>query len=179
MVMAPVTMLFRDLDRDSDPARADKLAKLMLIASKDWQQEDGGWDISVKRDYTPWIELALDSYEKSAMPKSDPIHEAIAERGRRTEQWLRSIDRPVSEKTEELAAWLVYEHRRGNKNREELLLKELLARQRDDGMWGITVKSDHGHYLITGYVLFSLTSIGLDPSHPVVRRTQRVLLDGQ
>jgi hypothetical protein len=41
-----------------------------------------------------------------------------------------------------LAAWLVYEHRCGNKDREELLLKELLGRQRDDGMWGMTVKSD-------------------------------------
>ena len=73
---------------------------------------------------------------------------------------------------------LVYEHRRGNKDREELLLKELLGRQRDDGMWGMTVKSDWGHYLVTGSVLFSLTTIGMDTSHMVVRRTQRVLLAG-
>ena len=85
MVMAPVTMLFRDLDRDANPARAENLAKLMQIAGKDWQQVDGSWDISVKLDYTPWIALALESYEKSAMPKDDPIHAAIAERGRRTD----------------------------------------------------------------------------------------------
>jgi hypothetical protein len=179
MVLAPITMLFRDLDRDTNPARAANLAKLMQIAGKDWQKDDGSWETSVKFDYRPWIALALESFEKSAMPKDDPIHKAIAERGRRTEVLLQSIERPVSEKSEELAGWLVYEHRRGNKDRKELLLKELLSRQRDDGMWGITIESDHGHYLVTGSVLFALTSIGLDTGHPVVRQAQRILLDGQ
>ena len=84
MVLAPITMLFRDLERDTDPRRADGLAKLMQIAGKDWQKEDGSWETSVKFDYRPWIALALESYQKSDMPKDDPIHEAIAERGRRT-----------------------------------------------------------------------------------------------
>lgn len=179
MVLAPITMLFRDLDRDTDPARAANLAKLMQIAGNDWQKEDGSWETSVGFDYRPWIAQALESFEKSAMPKDDPIHKAIAERGRRTEALLQNTERPVSEKSEELAGWLVYEHRRGNKARRELLLTELLSRQRDDGMWGITVKSLHGHYLVTGSVLFALTTIGFDTSHPAVRRTQRVLLDGQ
>lgn len=179
MVLAPITMLFRDLDRDVNPGRAQNLAKLMQVAGQDWQKDDGSWETSVKFDYRPWIALALESYQKSAMPKDDPIHVAIAERGRRTEALLQNIERPVSEKTEELAGWLVYEHRRGNEERKLLLLKELLSRQRDDGMWGITVKSDWGHYLVTGSVLFALTTIGMDTSHPVVRQTQRVLLDGQ
>ena len=179
MVLVPITMLFRDLDRDTNPIRAENLAKLALIAGEDWQKEDGSWETSVRFDYRPWIALALESYEKSAMAKDDPIHRAIADRGRRTEKLLQSIARPVSEKTEELAGWLVYEQRRGNKQREELLLKELLGRRRNDGMWGITAKSDHGHYLVTGAVLFALTTIGMDTSHAVVRQTQRVLLDGQ
>lgn len=179
MVLAPITMLFRDLERDTDPDRAENLAKLMQVAWKDWQKEDGSWETSVGFDYRPWIAMALESYQKSGMPKDDPIHAAIIERGRRTEALLDSIERPVSEITEELAGWLIYEHRRGNEERKRLLLKELLDRRRDDRMWGIKVKSDYGHYLVTGSVLFALTTIGMDTSDPVVRETQRVLLDGQ
>jgi hypothetical protein len=179
MVLAPITMLFRDLDRDTDPTRVENLARIMQIAGKDWQKEDGSWETSVGFDYRPWIALALESYQKSDMPKDDSIHAAIADRGRQTEALLQSIERPVSEISEELAGWLVYEHRRGNEERKQLLLKELLSRRRDDGMWGIKVKSEYGHYLVTGSVLFALTTIGMDTSDPVVRETQRVLLDGQ
>lgn len=78
MVLAPITMLFRDLDRDTDPARVENLARIMQIAGKDWQKEDGSWETSVGFDYRPWIALALESYQKSDMPKDDPIHVACA-----------------------------------------------------------------------------------------------------
>lgn len=42
-------------------------------------------EISVEFDYRLWIALTLKSYQNSEMPKDDPVHAAIAERGRRTE----------------------------------------------------------------------------------------------
>jgi len=45
------------------------------------------------------------------MPKDDPVHADITERGRRTEGLLQSIERPASEISEELDSWLVHEHR--------------------------------------------------------------------
>ena len=46
-------------------------------------------------------------------------------------------------------------------------------------MWGITVESEKGHQLVTATVLFALASSGCDTTHPVVARTQRLILDNQ
>ena len=59
-------------------------------------------EIAVKFDYRLWIALTLKSYQNSELPKDDPVHATIAERGRRTEALLQSIEWPVSEIPEEL-----------------------------------------------------------------------------
>ncbi|MBM80391.1 MAG: hypothetical protein CMJ78_07330 [Planctomycetaceae bacterium] len=179
MVGVPFTLLFRDLDGDQDAKRAESFGKLMQIAGKDWQHDDGSWDIKVKMDYTPWLALALESYEASDMPLSDDVRKEIPDRRMRTEQLIKTTERPIPRITEDLAAWLVYEHRRKNTTQVDKLLTELWARRRDDGLWGITKKSESGHQLITATVLFALTSVGLDTSHHVVRETQLLLLDKQ
>lgn len=179
MVGAPFTLLFRDLDGDQKQPRAKNFGKLMQIAGKDWHHEDGSWDIKVKLDYTPWITMALESYEKSDMPLSEEVRKEIKERRERTEKWIDSKEHPFPEITEDLAAWLVYETHRKNKKRSEKLLTELLNRQRDDGLWGITIESEKGHQLVTATVLFALVSSGFDTTHPVVARTQRLILDNQ
>ena len=179
MLGAPLTMAFRDTASDLDQARAEKFGKLMQIAINDWHQEDGNWDIKVGLDYQPWIALALESFEASKWPISDEVRSEIAERGKRTEAWMLNTEHPMPEKTEDIAAWLVYEHHRGRSDRVSEFVDELKKRQRDDGLWGITVESETGHQLVTGAVLFALTSIGRDTSDPLVAQVQRLLLDLQ
>lgn len=179
MLGAPLTMLFRDPRADSDPTRAAKFGQLMQIAGKDWQLDDGSWDIKVGLDYQPWIALGLESFEQSELPLSDEVRAEFASRRARTEDWMQRTEHPLPQKTEDLAAWLIYEHRRNRTARVKALLTELRQRQRDDGLWGITPKSESGHQLVTGAVLFSLTSIGRGTDDPLVAQVQRLLLDLQ
>lgn len=179
MLGAPLTMAFRDTASDLDQKRAEKFGKLMQIAIKDWHQDDGNWDIKVGLDYQPWIALALESFEESKMALDDEVRSEIAERRKRTEAWMQNTQHPMPEKTEDIAAWLVYEHCRGRSDRVNELLAELKERQREDGLWGMTVESESGHQLVTGAVLFALTSIGRDASDPLVATVQRALVDLQ
>ena len=180
MLGAPLTMFYRDTDADTQGKRAKMLGRLMQIAGKDWQHEDGSWDIAkVGLDYTPWIALALESYQESEMPLEEAVRDEVTRRRAKTEKWIETTDRPMPEKTEDLAAWLVYENHRGNTVREETLIAELLDRRRGDGMWGIARDSEFEHQLVTAAVLFSLTSMGKTTEDPLVAEIQRILLDLQ
>lgn len=178
MLGAPLTLLFRDLDTDQRPDRAETFGKLFQIVGKDWQLDDGRWDIKVGLDYIPWITLAMESFEESDMPLNDEVRADVRSRLQRTRNWIKAQKPDAPESTEDLATWVIYEHQTGNQARSQALLDELLDRQREDGTWGITAEDD-GHLLVTGAALFSLTSIGLTTNHTAVRKTQRLLLDKQ
>ena len=178
MLGAPLTMLFRD--EANDKPRSKSFGTLMQIAGKDWQHDDGSWDIKVRLDYQPWIVMALESYQQSDMTFDDDLQQEIASRRKHTEAWINSReDLGFPETTEDLTTWLVYEHHRKNSIRKDALLKELLPRRRADGWWSIKRDSKNGHQMITAVVLFGLTSIGLETSQSVVAETQRLLLDKQ
>lgn len=180
MLGAPLTLLYRDLDADRNPGRSESFVELTQIIGKDWQLEDGSWDIKVGLDYTPWILMALTSFEESDMPLSEEARKQIVERRTRTEKWISDTEFVMPVRTEDLAAWVVYTHRPGaNEGEGTALLKELLDRRRDDGLWGVNREIEFEHQLVTGAVLFALTSIGKDTSDPVVAETRRLLLDLQ
>lgn len=180
MLGAPLTLLFRDHEADSNSARTDNLVKLMQIAGNEWQYGDGGWDTKVGRDYIPWIALGLESFlDSDHFELSKEAKKEFTERAARTEAWIRKSDPITPEETEDIPAWLIYEHARGNQKRVDELLAELRDRQREDGLWGITTEAEQGHLLVTGTVLFGLTSIGLDTSDPLVAETQQLLLSKQ
>lgn len=180
MLSAPITMLFRDMARDKDPQRAKKLGKLVQIAGSEWQADDGSWKVGSKLNYAPWIGLALESIARSEMPLDDRVRAEILDRSQRTHAWIaKSANDGFPERTENVASWMVYEHRKGNRDRARKLLDDLRRRRREDGTWGITVQSESGHLIVTGAVLFALTSIGLETTDPLVESTQRLLLEKQ
>jgi hypothetical protein len=175
---APFVLLHRDLDRDPSEPRAKKWAEVLRIAFQS-QGADGSWTPKAAIvDITPRMALALADIEESKMPLSPELRREITERRNRTEAWINSHEPQRPEKTESLAAWVVYEHQRGDPARAKQLLDELLSRRRDDGGWGIK-KGDPSHLLVTAVVLFALKTSGLPNEDPVVAATQRYLLDKQ
>jgi hypothetical protein len=149
------------------------------IAGSEWQEEDGSWEPGGKLDTTPWLALALDSIATSEMPLDPSVRSEILDRSQRTAAWMAARERTIPERTENVAIWMVYEHRMGNDARAAELLTELKSRRLEDGTWSIEKASDSGHLLVTGTVFFALTSIGLDTSDPLVVSTQRLLLERQ
>jgi hypothetical protein len=179
MDTAPYVFLYRDPARDEAAQRAGKWADVLKDAFQA-QQDDGRWhtDLNQPHYVTPRMALALADLEQSRIPFTSEFRREIAQRRARTEAWIKSheVQRPA--KTESLAGWVAYEHRRGHPGRAGQLLDELLSRVRDDGGWGIT-KDDPSHLLVTAVVLLALTESGLASDDPVVTRTQRYLLDKQ
>lgn len=174
---APYVLLHRDRSRDASEKRAEQWVAVLRHLFGD-QQADGTWGKDATSHVTPLMALALAELEASRIPFPPEFRKEIAERRERTEKWIRSHDPQAPEKTESLAAWVMYEHRRGDRARAARLLDELLARRREDGGWGIT-KADPSHLLVTSVVLYSLKMSGLPNGHPGVSRTARYLLARQ
>lgn len=175
---APFVLLHRDHDRDPSEARAKQWADALRIAFQA-QGADGSWTPKAAIvDITPRMALALADLEQSRVPLPPDLRRELAERRKRTEDWIKSHDPQRPEKTESLAGWVTYEHQRGDPARAKKLLDELLGRRRDDGGWGIK-KGDPGHLLVTSVVLLALETSGLPTDHPVVAGTQRYLLGKQ
>ena len=179
MDTAPYVFLYRDPARDESAERAKKWADVLKEAFET-QKDDGRWHTDLEEPHyvTPRMALALADLEQSKIPFAPEFRREIAERRVRTEEWIKSheVQRPA--KTESLAGWVAYEHRRGDAARAKQLLDELLGRRRDDGGWGIK-KGDPSHLLVTAVVLLALKESGLANDDPVVARTQRYLLDKQ
>jgi hypothetical protein len=176
---APYVFLYRDPARDGSAERAVKWADVLKDAFGA-QQDDGRWHADPKEPHhvTPRMALALEDLERSTIPFTPELKREIADRRKRTEEWIKSheVQRPA--KTESLAGWLAYEHRRGEPGRAKQLLDELLGRRGDDGGWGIK-KGDPSHLLVTAVVLLALKEAGAPDDDPVVVGTQRYLLDKQ
>jgi hypothetical protein len=179
MDTAPYVFLYRDTARDESAERARKWAD-MLKDAFETQKDDGRWHTDVKEPHyvTPRMSLALADLEQSKIPFTPEFRREIAERRKQTEEWIESheVQRPA--KTEWLAGWVAYEHRRGGAARAKQLLDELLGRRRDDGGWGIKT-GDPSHLLVTAVVLLALKESGLANDDLVVTRAQRLLLDKQ
>jgi hypothetical protein len=179
MDTAPYVLLHRDAARDGSAERAGKWAAVLKNAFEA-QQDDGRWHNDPKEPHhvTPRMALALADLEKSEMPFTPELRREITDRRKRTEEWIKSreVQRPA--KTESLAGWVAYEHRRGDPARAKQLLGELLGRRREDGGWGIK-KDDPSHLLVTSVVLMSLKEAGLPDDDPVVAGTRRYLLGKQ
>jgi hypothetical protein len=176
---APYVYLYRDPARDESAERAGKWAAVLKDAFTN-QQDDGRWYPDPKEPHyvTPRMALALVDLEQSKIPFAPEFRREIADRRKRTEEWIKSreVQRPA--KTEHLAGWVAYEHRRGEPARAKQLLEELLGRRNKDGGWGIK-KGGPSHLLVTAVVLLSLKESGLPDDNPVVAGTQRYLLDKQ
>jgi hypothetical protein len=179
MDTAPYVFLYRDRARDDAAERAGMWAEVLKDAFES-QQADGRWHTDLKQAHhvTPRMALALADLEQSKIPLAPTLRREITERLRRTEEWIKSHDVQRPPKTESLAGWVAYEHRRGDPGRAKQLLDELLGRRRGDGGWGIT-KGDPSHLLVTAVVLLTLTECGLPDDDPIVIHTQRYLLDKQ
>jgi hypothetical protein len=179
MDTAPYVFLYRDPARDESAERARKWADVLKDAFGA-QQDDGRWHGDLKEPHcvTPRMALALADLERAKLPFAPEFRREIAERRRRTEGWIKSHEVQRPPKTEWLAGWVAYEHRRGDAARAKRLLDELLSRRRDDGGWGIK-KGDPSHLLVTAVVLLALKESGLANDDPVVTRTQRHLLERQ
>lgn len=179
MDTAPYVLLYRDPAWDESAERAGKWADVLKDVFGT-QQVDGRWHADPKQPHhvTPRMALALADLEQSKIPFAPGFRREIAERRKRTEEWIKSheVQRPA--KTESLAGWVAYEHRRGDTARAKQLLDELLGRRRDDGGWGIK-KGDPSHLLVTAVVLLALKESGLANGDPVVTCTQQYLLDKQ
>jgi hypothetical protein len=175
---APFALLYRDRERDASATRAKMWAEVLRITFTA-QGADGSWTPKAAFvDITPRMALALADLKKSKMPLTPEFRREVAERRTRTEQWIKSHEPQRPEKTESLAAWVVYEHQRGDQARAKQLLDELLGRRRADGGWGIK-KGDPSHLLVTSVVLLALKESGLPNDNPVVVGTQRYLLSKQ
>lgn len=175
---APFALLHRDHDRDRSEGRAKQWAEALRILFRS-QGDDGSWTPKAAFvDITPRMALALVDLEKSEIPFPSELRREITERRRLTEDWIKTREPQLPEKTESLAGWVVYEHQRGEPERAKKLLDELLSRRREDGGWGIS-KADPSHLLITSVVLLALKTSGLPNDHPVVIETQRFLLSKQ
>jgi len=175
---APFTLLHRDHGRDRSEARAKKWVQALRILFQS-QGPDGSWTPKAAFvDITPRMALALADLEKSEIPFPPEFRREIAERRKRTEDWIKAREPQVPEKTEGLAGWVVYEHQRGEPARAKKLLDELLSRRRDDGGWGIK-KGDPSHLLVTSVALLALKTSGMANDDPVVIGTQRLLLGKQ
>lgn len=177
VLTAPLVLTHRDLSRDESAARAEKWSAILRQSFK-VQQPDGQWDPKSAIDITPRMALALADLESSKMPLPMDLRTEITERRKLTETWIKSREPQRPEKTESLAAWVVYEHQRGDAVRAKQLLDELLGRRREDGGWGIR-RGDPSHSLVTAVVLLALKTSGLPNEHPVVASTQRYLLGKQ
>lgn len=179
MDTAPYVFLYRDPARDESAERARKWADVLKEAFET-QKDDGRWHTDLEESHcvTPRMALALADLEQSELPFAPEFRRELVERRKRTEEWIRSheVQRPA--KTENLAGWVAYEHRRGDPARAKQLLDELIGRRCDDGGWGIK-KDDPSHLLVTAVVLLALKESGLANDDPVVTRTQRYLLDKQ
>lgn len=176
MWTAPLVFIHRDVNRDDSAPRAEKWAQI-LRQSFNSQAADGEWD-GKGVDITPLMALALADIEASKIPLPAELRTEIAERRIRTEAWIKSHEPQRPEKTESLAAWVVYEHQRGEPARAKQLLDELLSRRGDDGGWGIK-RGDSSHMLVTAVVLYALKTSGLPNESPVVASTQKYLLANQ
>jgi hypothetical protein len=177
---APFALLHRDRDRDRDrsEARAKRWAEALRILFQS-QGDDGSWTPKAAFvDITPRMALALVDLETSEIPFSPELRREITERRKQTEDWIKTHEPQLPEKTESLAGWVDYEHQRGEPERAKKLLDELLSRRRDDGGWGIK-KDAPSHLLITSVVLLALKTSGLPNDNPVVIDTQQFLLSKQ
>ena len=176
MDTAPYVFLYRDPARDASAERAVTWAAVLTDAFES-QKDDGRWHGDPKEPHhvTPRMALALADLEQSKIPFPPELRREIADRRKRTEEWIKShqVQRPA--KTESLAGWVAYERRRGDPARAKKLLDELLGRRREDGGWGIK-KDDPSHLLVTAVVLLALKESGLPNDDPVVASTQRYLL---
>ncbi len=177
MLTAPLVFMHRDLSRDESAPRAEKWAEILRQSFK-VQDADGLWDPKGAIDVTPRMALALADLEASKMPLPTDLRGEMTLRRNRTEKWIKSHDPQRPDKTESLAAWVVYEHQRGEPARAKQLLDELFGRRNEDGGWGIK-RGDATHSLVTAVVLLALKTSGLPNEHPVVSSTQRYLLDKQ
>ena len=176
MDTAPYVFFYRDPAREESAERSRQWTRVLKDAFEN-QKEDGRWH-SEPHCVTPRMALALADLEDSKMPFAPDFRREIAERRKRTEEWIKTneVQRPA--KTEWLAGWVAYEHRHGDRARAQQLMEELLDRRREDGGWGIK-KDDPSHVLVTAVVLLSLKESGLANDHPVVAGTQRYLLSKQ
>jgi hypothetical protein len=179
MDTAPYVFLYRDPARDESVERARKWADVLKDAFET-QKDDGRWHTDLKEPHyvTPRMALALADLEQSKLSFAPEFRHELTERLKKTEAWIKSHEVQQPAKTESLAGWVAYEHRRGNAARAKQLLEELLGRRCDDGGWGIK-KGDPSHLLVTGVVLLALKESGLADDDPVVASTQRYLLDRQ
>lgn len=177
MLTAPFVLLHRDLERDASATRSKMWAEILRIAFQS-QEADGQWAPKGALEITPRMALALAAIEESKMALPPELRREVAERRKRTEEWIKSHGPQLPEKTESLAGWVSYEHQRGEPARAKKLLDELLSRRRADGGWGIK-KGDPSHLLVTSVVLLALKTSGLPNDHPVVADTQRYLLGKQ
>lgn len=173
----PFNLLYRDLARDQSP-RDVQAYEEMLRAVIESQQPGGEWASDERLNLDPWIVLALASIEKSAIPLDPALRRDVTTTRQRAEERFLTYRPGPRERNEELAAWVVYEHERGEPSRAKLMLDELLARQRPDGGWGMT-KDSANHMLVTGATLFALKTIGLSNEHRAVAAAQRFLLARQ
>jgi hypothetical protein len=179
MDTAPYVFLYRDPARDASAERAVTWAAVLKDAFGA-QQDDGRWHGDPKDPHhvTPRMALALTDLEASRIPFPPELKREIADRRKRTEEWIKSHEVQKPAKTESLAGWVAYEHRRGDPARAKGLLDELLGRRNEDGGWGIK-KDDPSHLLVTAVVLLALKESGLPDDNPVVASTQRYLLGKQ
>ncbi len=175
---APFVLLHRDIDRDMSVERSKKWADLLRLALT-WQSDDGSWTPKAAIvDITPRMALALADIETSKMDLPKDLRHQISDSRKRTEEWIRSNELQVPEKTEGLAGWITWEYQRGEPARAKKLLDELRGRRRKDGGWGMK-KDDPSHLLVTAVVLLALKTSGLPNDNPLVADTQRYLLSKQ
>jgi hypothetical protein len=170
-------LIYRDLDRERSPGDVRALEEI-LGTMLSWQQPGGNWTNDPRLRLDPWLILALASIEKSKLAIDPALRRDVTTARQRTEEWFVNNRPALVEKNEELAAWVVYDHERGEPARKKQMLDELLDRQRPDGGWGMT-KDSENHILVTGAALFALKAIGLPNDHRAVASAQRFLLDRQ
>lgn len=170
-------LLYRDLDRERSPGDIPAIEEI-LSTMLEGQLPGGNWTNDPRLRLDPWIILALASAEKSKLAIDPALRRDVTTTRQRSEEWFVNNRPALPEKNEELAAWVVYDHERGEQAQEKLVLDELLSRQRPDGGWGMT-KDSENHLLVTGAALFALKSVGLSNEHRAVAQAQRFLLDRQ
>lgn len=177
--MSTVAQILLGRDRAADGRHAKHLATLTELVVK-LQEPDGYWtrggqpqrrpEAESSQVTTLWMTLAIQSM-------AEPQPELLAARDRAL-QWLATATPKQAQSTEWWVARYLVAREFEQTAEAERVLKELLARQHDDGGWG-WLSDEASDAFGTGLALYALHYAGRAADDPVVYKARAFLLSTQ
>ncbi len=166
------------LPEDQEAVQSHEAIRSLLL---EWQEPGGSWLAAGQLPELKWSESEMNDattrWSILALAAEKNPNEALLQVRQRG---IESVDKNSPGITlQSLALHAAVAGRFGDKERAAGLLKDLLARQSDDGGWKWVQENKESDAFSTGQALYVLGLLGRDGSDPIVRKAWEYLLRTQ